>query len=104
MRPLWRPYLQNTQGLIFVVDSNDHERIEEAAELLSKTLNEEGLEHAVLLVFAHKQDLPNAMSVSEISNKLGLPNLGQSRKWHIQGSTLSTGLYEGLDWLSKALS
>lgn len=40
IRPLWRHYFQNTQGLIFVVDSNDRERISEATEELSKMLNE----------------------------------------------------------------
>merc|ERR1712071_214832 len=36
IRPLWRHYFQNTQGLIFVVDSNDRERITEAQEELQK--------------------------------------------------------------------
>ncbi|XP_025128511.1 ADP-ribosylation factor 4 isoform X2 [Bubalus bubalis] len=36
IRPLWRHYFQNTQGLIFVVDSNDRERIQEGAEELQK--------------------------------------------------------------------
>ena len=36
IRPLWRHYFQNTQGLIFVVDSNDRERIDEAREELTK--------------------------------------------------------------------
>lgn len=36
IRPLWRHYFQNTQGLIFVVDSNDKERITEASEELAK--------------------------------------------------------------------
>lgn len=36
IRPLWRHYFQNTQGLIFVVDSNDRERIGEAQEELQK--------------------------------------------------------------------
>ena len=36
IRPLWRHYFQNTQGLIFVVDSNDRERAEEAREELAK--------------------------------------------------------------------
>ena len=36
IRPLWRHYFQNTQGLIFVVDSNDRERIGEAKEELQK--------------------------------------------------------------------
>lgn len=34
IRPLWRHYFQNTQGLIFVVDSNDRERIMEAEKEL----------------------------------------------------------------------
>ena len=34
IRPLWRHYFQNTQGLIFVVDSNDRERIAEARDEL----------------------------------------------------------------------
>merc|ERR1711916_10177 len=104
IRPLWRHYFQNTQGLIFVVDSNDRERINEANDELQKMLNEDELRDAVLLVFANKQDLPNAMSVAEITDKLGLHSL-RNRKWYIQSTcaTSGDGLYEGLDWLSNAL-
>lgn len=31
IRPLWRHYYQNTQGLIFVVDSNDRDRVDAGA-------------------------------------------------------------------------
>ncbi|KAG6408673.1 hypothetical protein SASPL_131691 [Salvia splendens] len=59
------------------------------------------LRNAVLLVFANKNDLRNAMSVAEITDKLGLHSL-QQRQWHILStcSTSGEGLYEGLDWLS----
>ena len=40
IRPLWRHYFQNTQGLIFVVDSNDRERISEAKDELQKMVTE----------------------------------------------------------------
>ncbi|PON98969.1 Small GTPase superfamily, ARF type [Trema orientale] len=40
IRPLWRHYFQNTQGLIFVVDSNDRDRIVEARDELHRMLNE----------------------------------------------------------------
>merc|ERR1712107_353149 len=105
IRPLWRHYYQNTQGLIFVVDSNDKDRIVETNEELQKMLREDELRDATLLVFANKQDLPNAMSVSEITDKLGLHSLG-SRKWYIQATCATTGdgLYEGLAWLSTALN
>merc|ERR1719387_1233643 len=47
IRPLWRYYFQNTQGLIFVIDSNDRDRIEDAREELTKMLNEEEMRDAV---------------------------------------------------------
>ncbi|CAL8094751.1 unnamed protein product [Calicophoron daubneyi] len=105
IRPLWRHYFQNTQGLIFVVDSNDRERINEAREELSRMLSEDELRDAVLLVFANKQDLPQAMSAADITDKLGLHSL-RNRSWFIQSAcaTSGSGLYEGLDWLSNALS
>lgn len=105
IRPLWRHYFQNTQGLIFVVDSNDRERCVEASEELQKMLQEDELREAVLLVFANKQDLPNAMNASELTEKLSLNSL-RNRKWYIQATcaTQGQGLYEGLDWLSNELS
>merc|ERR1712050_793952 len=69
IRPLWRHYYQNTQGLIFVVDSNDRDRIGEARDELSKMLSEDEMRDAILLVFANKQDLPNAMNAAEITDK-----------------------------------
>ncbi|KAE8296389.1 ADP-ribosylation factor 4 [Larimichthys crocea] len=104
IRPLWRHYFQNTQGLIFVVDSNDRERVAESADELQKMLSEDELKDAALLVFANKQDLPNALTVSELTDKLGLHSL-RNKTWHIQSTcaTHGTGLYEGLDWLSREL-
>ena len=106
IRPLWRHYYQNTQGLIFVVDSNDSDRIDAARDELHRMLNEDELRDAVLLVFANKQDLPNAMSAAEMTDKLGLHGLRPSyRQWYIQAccATTGDGLYEGLDWLSATL-
>ena len=67
-------------------------------------LNEDELRDAVVLVFANKQDLPNAMSVAEVTDKLGLHSI-RNRKWYIQSTcaTSGDGLYEGLDWLSTSL-
>jgi len=105
IRPLWRHYFQNTQGLIFVVDSNDRDRSAEARDELHRMLNEDELRSAVLLVFANKQDLPNAMTAAELTEKLGLQSL-KARTWYIQGTcaTSGEGLYEGLDWLSAELA
>ena len=85
------------------MDSNDRERITEAQEELQKMvgfkilaptkhwkgpkctynsgrqLQEDELREATLLVFANKQDLPNAMTASELTDKLGLQNLRNRR-------------------------
>ena len=71
IRPLWRHYYQNTEGLIFVVDSNDRERLENSRTELHKMLNEDELKDAVVLVYANKQDFP-PMNASEMTDKLGL--------------------------------
>jgi len=69
IRPLWRHYFQNTQGIIFVVDSNDRDRVVEAREELQRMLNEDELRDALLLVFANKQDLPVCCSHSPCSTR-----------------------------------
>uniref|UniRef100_A0A6U1T3P1 ADP-ribosylation factor n=1 Tax=Vannella robusta TaxID=1487602 RepID=A0A6U1T3P1_9EUKA len=102
IRPLWRHYYQNTTHIIFVVDSNDRERIGEAKEELHTTLREEELEKIPVLVFANKQDLPNAMTVSEVEEKLELSST-RDHPWYVQSScaTSGDGLKEGLDWITN---
>ncbi|XP_016331930.1 ADP-ribosylation factor 4b [Sinocyclocheilus anshuiensis] len=105
IRRLWRHYYQNTKGLIFVVDSSDHDRIETAAEELNAMLAEDEMRDALLLVLANKQDLPKAMAVHELTDRLGLHAL-RGRQWFVQATCAvqGSGIYEGLDWLSDQLS
>ena len=92
------------QAFIFMIDSNDRERICEAAEEKNKMHQEDELRDIIVLVFANKQDLPYAMSVAEVADKLGLHSLKNS-KWYIQAccATSGDGLFEGLDWLASAV-
>lgn len=102
IRKLWRHYYTGTQGLIFVVDSSDRDRIDDACEELHKMLAEEEMRDAAVLVYANKQDLPDAMTAAEMREKLRLSDL-RSRQWYIQSTVATTGdgLYEGLDWLAQ---
>ena len=63
-------------------------------------LSEEELSDAMLLIWANKQDLPNAMPMTEIADRLELHGI-RNRKWYLQPASAITGsgLYEGLDWL-----
>ena len=63
-----------------MVDSNDRERITECQDELERFLREDQLKGSILLILANKQDLPNAMSVQEITEKLGLNTL-KDRQW-----------------------
>ncbi|XP_065096891.1 ADP-ribosylation factor 4-like [Paramisgurnus dabryanus] len=105
IRSLWRHYYQNTEGLIFVVDSSDHERIQEAAEELMMMLHEDEMRDVVVLVLANKQDLPKALPVHQLTDRLGLHSLN-NKQWFVQPTCAvqGSGLYEGLDWLSDQLS
>jgi hypothetical protein len=61
IRPLWRHYYTGTQGLVFVVDSQDRERVDEAKQELHRILSDREMKDCLLLVFANKQDLPGGM-------------------------------------------
>ena len=101
---LWKHYYQNTDGLIFVVDSNDQDRIEDAAEELKKMLAEEELKDCAVLVMANKQDLNGALAPGEVTKRLGMGDL-KGRTWLVQGTSATTGqgLKEGLDWMASVL-
>lgn len=105
IRPLWRHYYENAQALIFVVDSADEERFEEAREELSKLMEEDELKDACLLVFANKQDMPEARSVQEVADALEVTSIKQ-RSWYIQACSATTGdgVRDGLDWLAEKLA
>ena len=79
-RPLYRHYYKNTNVILFVVDSNDRNRISESRDEIQRLFAEKELKSAIFLVMANKQDLPNAMSVEEVTEKLAL-NSTKDREW-----------------------
>jgi ADP-ribosylation factor protein 1 len=72
IRPLWRHYYSDTQGVIFVVDSNDTERFPMAKAELHNLLEQFELRDATVLIYANKQDLPNAAAISALAEALDL--------------------------------
>lgn len=100
-----QPYCQKAKAVIFMVDSNHRERIEETREILEWILGWEELVGAELLVFGNKQDLTGAMSYSELQEQLGLNGL-RGRQWRLQlCCTISLeGVQEGLEWLLSILA
>lgn len=104
LRVLLRLIYKDADAIIFVLDSSDREMFESARAELMDVLGEEDLAGKPLLVFANKRDLPGAVPMAEVIDKLGLHDL-RSRKWFIQEcvATEGQGLWEGLDWMTCAM-
>ena len=108
IRKLWYHYYEGADAVIFVVDSNDPDRLQDAKKELLALMDNDSLRDASLLVYANKQDLPQSMSVASIMDKLELDTKLRGRgrqQWHVQGAVgvSGEGLYEGLDWLGTSL-
>lgn len=110
---LWRENCQNIQAVIFLVDASDKQRIDDmqgmdqnSKALIAEVLKEEQLKDAVILVLSNKQDLPSAMRVEEVTERLGLNKLTQNRQWHVQACSVHNGegFSEGMDWLFTTLT
>mmetsp|Transcript_45255 Transcript_45255/g.102205 ORF Transcript_45255/g.102205 Transcript_45255/m.102205 type:complete len:188 (-) Transcript_45255:272-835(-) len=108
IRSYWRNYFEQTDGLVWVVDSADRWRLEDCKRELHQLLGQEKLAGASLLIFANKQDLAGALSAADIAEVLDLggEQIGSSRHWEIRGCSAVTGegLVEGIDWLVKDIS
>ncbi|KAL5530739.1 ARL2 [Sanghuangporus sanghuang] len=100
LRPYWRNYFEQTDAVVWVVDSSDRMRMSDCKEELYKLLTEDRLAGASLLIFANKQDISGAMTSTEIRDMLGLPSI-RSHSWRIWSCSAMTGenLVEGLDWV-----
>ena len=100
IRPYWRNYFENTDYLIFVVDSSDRRRIEETGIELQSLIEESKLAGVDVLVLANKQDLVHAMPADEIATALNLHSI-RDRHWQIQGCSAKSGdgIQKGLDWI-----
>ncbi|KHN71247.1 ADP-ribosylation factor-like protein 3 [Toxocara canis] len=104
IRPYWKNYFENTDVLIYVIDSSDRKRFDETGLELLELLEEEKLKSVPVLIFANKQDLVTAAKASEIAEGLQLLSI-RDRSWQIQACSAVTGegIRDGMDWISKNL-
>ncbi|XP_076159817.1 ADP-ribosylation factor-like protein 11 [Alosa pseudoharengus] len=91
MRTNWKYYMEGCKALVFVVDSSDRKRMGEAQKALKKILSDANMKDVPLMVLANKKDLPNSMTIREVSNQLDLPSY-KERTWEIQGCSAVKGL------------
>ena len=106
LRNAWPSYYNSADSVVLMVDSTDRARMHLCKKELERLVVEsEGMRsnsECCVLVFANKQDLPDAMTVVELTEVLGLDKI-TSRDWHVQACCALTGdgLREGLAWIAN---
>lgn len=105
IRNLWKHYLNNVSGLIYVIDSSDRDRIREAADEMYKILYDIDMFKKPILILANKQDITHSMCPSEVIQQMNLFTL-KSHNWNVRAccGLNGEGLYQGLDWMTKQFS
>lgn len=105
LRPLWKSYTRRTDGLVFVVDAAEAERMEEAKVELHRITRSAENQGVPVLVLANKQDLDGAASASEVEKVLALHELSSSTLHHTQGCSAldGQGLQPGLEKLYEMI-
>lgn len=104
IRKLWHHYYPGTDAIVFIVDSADKQRFPSVKFELEQLLSNPVLRAIPFLIFANKQDLPNAATTSEVASSLNLYSI-KDREWKIAESigTSGVGIDEGFEWLSNTL-
>lgn len=105
LRPLWKSYTRRTDGMVFVVDSSEAERMEEAKVELHKITRTSENQGVPVLILANKQDVPEALSVAEVEKLLAMHELNSSTLNYIQGCSAvdGLGLHQGLEKLYEMI-
>ena len=102
LQSLWEKYYDEAHAIIFVVDSTDRERIDAVREALETVLINDKVEGLPILMLANKQDMPDALSVSDIQaifNKIAELLSARDSKVLPISALEGTGVKEALDWL-----
>ncbi|VDL62885.1 unnamed protein product [Hymenolepis diminuta] len=89
LRLIWRQYLQGIAGLVFVVDSADVSRIQEARSCLQALIRDTNLSGVPIALVANKQDLADALSVSQLEELLNLRSLSPIRNPYLIRPTVA---------------
>ncbi|XP_048396272.1 ADP-ribosylation factor-like protein 13B isoform X1 [Stegostoma tigrinum] len=114
IRAIWKNYYSESFGVIFVVDSSDVDRIEEAKEIVAEVIRHPKISGKPVLVLANKQDCDGALAEADIIEYLSLEKLVNENKCLCQiepcsatlghGKKLDKAIRKGLGWLLNTVA
>lgn len=104
LRNLWPHYFGQSDAVIFVVDSNDIDRVDMAKTELHALMSHKELSLKPFLILANKQDLPNALRKEALIEQLGLSSVNWL-PWKIVecSATRNNRAKIGVEWLSDQM-
>eukprot|EP00347_Sterkiella_histriomuscorum_P000030 403377450 len=104
MRNVWKYYYSSIEGIIFVLDASNRERILEAKDEIQNLLQNEEAKQIPILILANKQDLEGAIKGNEMTEMLGLVEYVNKKpvpfiKVQESSAVQDRGLYDGFEWI-----
>ncbi|XP_012638226.1 ADP-ribosylation factor-like protein 14 [Microcebus murinus] len=91
MRTVWDNYCENADGLVYVVDSTDQQRLEDSRREFEHILKNEHIKNVPVVLLANKQDMPGALTAKDITRMLRVKKLCSDRDWYVQPCCAITG-------------
>ena len=101
LRDLWPHYYEQSDGVVFVLDSSDVDRFDTARQELHTLMSHKELNSKPFLILANKQDLPNAVGQKEVVQRMGLETVNWT-PWHVIEccATQNQRAKLGFEWLA----
>lgn len=101
-RSMWERYCRGVNAIVYVVDSADPDNIAVSKTELHDLLAKPALERIPILVLGNKNDLPEALSVDELIEKLNLKSLvNREVCCYSISAKNSVNIDITIDWLTK---
>ncbi|XP_014855612.1 PREDICTED: ADP-ribosylation factor-like protein 14 [Poecilia mexicana] len=91
MREHWQDYYQNAAAVVFVVDTSDFGRMDEARSEMERALRSDHLRGCPVVLLANKQDVSGALTVTEMKDRFNMRRMCAGRDWLVQPCSASTG-------------
>jgi ADP-ribosylation factor related protein 1 len=101
LRSLWEEYYQHCQGILFIIDSTDRDRLQECRDALL-SINKDLISDIPILMLANKQDLPDSMEVQDIKEIFNtmVEVLGARDSRVLPVSAIEgTGVKDAVEWI-----
>uniref|UniRef100_K3WSN4 ADP-ribosylation factor-like protein n=1 Tax=Globisporangium ultimum (strain ATCC 200006 / CBS 805.95 / DAOM BR144) TaxID=431595 RepID=K3WSN4_GLOUD len=103
LRVIWNKYYSESHGIVFVIDSANEARFQEAKDTLQTMLSHPELQGIPLLVLANKMDLEDARNVNMISQVLDVESLQGAVAAHPICALTKEGIEDAVNWLIDAV-